>query len=125
MNAKRNLLLVPIALVVLIFALQTARAQANQTSRIRGLIVDANGARITGALITVESTHFRRQLETNEEGKFQVELPADAYHLSVEKAGFKKWVSSFRTQQDSIHNLTVRMKVQAPTMPLKIKETPD
>jgi hypothetical protein len=113
--------------LLLVFALfvfvpQSVPAQSVQTSRILGTVVDANNARIAGALVIVESTHLRRELETNDEGNFLVELPPDNYKISVEKAGFKKFVlSSFQTKKDSQHEVTVRLKVQTPAMLLKIK----
>jgi Ca-activated chloride channel family protein len=121
--SNRNLLIIHVALFALVLFIQpSTNAQRRQRSTIQGNVVDANNARVAGALVTVESTHLRRELETNDEGNFQVELPPDDYTISVEKAGFKKFaLSRFRTERDSQHNLTVRLKVKAPAMLLKIK----
>jgi len=118
----RNPLLSIAVLALLVFVPPVVSAQSSQTGTITGTVVDANNARIVSARITVESTHLRRQVETNDEGNFEVELPPDDYSISVEKAGFKRFVlSSFRTQTAAQHKITVRLKVKVPAMPLKIK----
>ncbi|HKE55984.1 MAG TPA: carboxypeptidase-like regulatory domain-containing protein [Pyrinomonadaceae bacterium] len=119
----RNLLIVWVAVFALpVFISTGAKAQRGQASSIQGTVEDTNNARIVGARVMLESAHLRREVETNDQGNFQVELPPDDYRISVEKAGFKRFVlSSFRTQNASQHNLTIRLKVKDPAMPLKIK----
>ena len=107
--------------ILLVSISQAVSAQGGQTSTITGTVVDPNNGRIVGAQVTVESTHVRREVETNDEGNFVVELPPDDYRISVEKAGFKRFVLlSFRTQKASQHNVTIRLKVKDPVTPLKI-----
>ncbi len=107
---------------LLLFIPLVVRAQSVQTSTITGTVVDKNNARIVEARVILENTHFRREVETNDEGNFQVVLPPDDYSISVEKAGFKRFVlSSFKTQKASQHNLTVRLKVKPPASPIKIE----
>ena len=107
--------------VLLVSISQVVSAQGGQTSTIHGTVVDTNNGRIVGAQVTVEGTHFRREVETNDEGNFVIELPPDDYRISVEKAGFKRLVlSSFRTQKGSQHNVTIRLQVKVPATPLKV-----
>ena len=108
--------------VLLVFIPPVVSAQSGQTSMLTGTVVDPNNARIVGARITVETTQFHRDVETNDEGNFQLELPPGDYHISIEKAGFKRFVlSSFQTQKAAQHNITVRLKVKVPQSPIKIK----
>jgi hypothetical protein len=119
----RNLLLVSATLLaLLVFIPPGVKAQGDQRCSIQGTVVDRNNARVADALVTVESTHLRRDVETNEEGSFQVELPPDDYKISVEKAGFKRFVlSSFRIEKASHHNVTVLLQIKPPAMPVKIQ----
>ena len=74
----------------------TASAQET-TGTITGTVLDANGAAVAGANVTVTDTEKQvvvRTVTTNEEGFYSVpNLPSATYDVGVEMAGFKKSVS--------------------------------
>lgn len=62
------------------------------TGRIKGVVLDANDARVVGASLTIEGSpqaSFKRRLKTGEAGEFELELPAGVYDIAVEAAGFR------------------------------------
>lgn len=127
MKTVRTISIVLLALVptVLIFAGQrraTARAQNSQMSEIVGVVLDANNARITEAIITIENAQFSRVLLSDDEGNFEIKLPAGTYQMTVEKDGFQTFeLSPFRAKAHVRELLNVRMKVKAPESTLKIE----
>lgn len=101
-----------------------AHARNLQTGKIIGLVLDANDARIVGATIRVESARFHRKLRSGDEGDFEVELPAGAYRITVEKDGFQRFeIASFRVNETARELVNVHMEVKPPETPLKIEKT--
>src|SRR5258705_13325303 len=93
------------------------------TSRLVGTVIDKNDARIAGAVIRIENASYRKELQTDDNGVFQLELPAGSYRITVEMSGFKRYViPSFSTDSKISSRITVRMRVRAPQSPLKIKD---
>ena len=98
-----------------------AYALDTQTSKIIGVILDENNARIAGAAIKIESASFNRQLRSSDEGKFEVELPAGEYRITVEQEGFHKFeVSPFRAEAGVCELLNVHMEVKPARGLLKV-----
>jgi hypothetical protein len=92
-------------------------------SSLAGTVIDKNDARIAGAVIRIENASYRKELQTDDSGVFQLKLPAASYRITVEMAGFKRYViPSFRTDSKIGSRITVRMKVRSPQNPLKIKD---
>lgn len=84
------------------------------TGAISGTVQDANGAVIAGATVTISnaSTGFKRALQTNTAGQFNVPvLPPGEYAVRVEQTGF-----SILEQQNLIVNVgstaTLRLELQ-------------
>lgn len=97
-------------------------AGRERQSRIVGVVLDPNGARIASAAVRIENAGARREAYTGEEGSFEVELPAGTYRITVEAEGFRKVeIVSFRARADRRESLEVRMKVKPPESTLKIK----
>jgi hypothetical protein len=121
---------VTVVLVMLIAAFPgTVAAQASSAghdttmSSLVATVIDKNDARIAGAVIGIENARYRKELQTDDRGVFQLELPAGTYRITVEKDGFKRFViPSFRTGSKTSNRITVRMKVRPPQTPLKIKD---
>lgn len=73
-------------------------SQATQTppAKFKGIVVDANIARIPKASVIIESAEKRWELETDEDGKtigeINFELPVGKYRFTVEAPGFKRLV---------------------------------
>jgi hypothetical protein len=92
-------------------------------SSLVGTVVDKNDARIAGAAVRIENASYRKELQTDDSGLFQLELPTGSYRITVEMAGFKRYViPSWRTNSKIGSRITVRMKVAPPQTPLKIKD---
>ncbi len=99
----------------------TSQAQKRRTSSIFGTVVDQNSARVAGARITIQNARFKRVLQSDDAGIFQLDLPPDSYQITVEQAGFEKFViSSFLTRPNTRAAMAVTLKVQPPQMPWKI-----
>lgn len=84
--------------------------------KFRGVVIDVAGAKVGGAAVTVEGGGLRRELRSDEEGEFEVELPAGAYRVTVEKPGYKKHVwEAFRVAAgaETLHEFRVQA-AQAP-----------
>jgi hypothetical protein len=67
------------------------------TTRISGIVTDATGAAVPGAAVNVtnEGTGVAYNAQTGSNGSYTFDLiPAGTYKVTVEKAGFKKMVST-------------------------------
>src|SRR5215470_12910113 len=67
------------------------------TSRVTGTVTDATGAVVSGATVTLtnEATGISFTTQTSSAGAYAFDLiPAGTYKVSVEKQGFKKYVSN-------------------------------
>lgn len=91
-------------------------------SKIRGVVLDANGSRIVGARVQIENARLSRVVQSGEEGTFEVELPAGSYRLTAEMNGFKRFVlSTLRVRAGALRSVDIRMEVEPPRGPLKIE----
>ncbi len=117
-----------VTLLVLAFTLSVPAGRAHspaggeRKSRIVGVVLDPNGARIASATVRIENADAQREAYTSDEGSFEVELPAGTYRITVEAQGFRKVeIVSFRARADRRESLEVRMKVKPPESTLKIR----
>jgi Carboxypeptidase regulatory-like domain len=113
-----------IVIVLFIAACFTSALQASsaQTSRLAGMVVDANGSRIAGATITVERDQFERVVKSDDEGRFEVEVPSGTYQITVEQPGFKKFhLPNFRFAPGACELVNIHMDVSMPRLPRKIR----
>ena len=109
------LALVPALFVLAEQRLASAHAPNLQTGKIIGSVLDANNARIVGATIKVRQQRFKREVRSDEEGEFTVELPAGVYQITVEQPGFRRFeLPSYRVEANVSAVLTVQMKVKEP-----------
>jgi hypothetical protein len=87
------------AFVFLLLGINFALGQGT-TSRITGTVTDSSGAAISGAAVTLtnEATNTSQTTQTSDEGTYAFDLiQAGSYQVAVEKAGFKKFVSTKNT----------------------------
>ncbi|MBA2341274.1 MAG: carboxypeptidase regulatory-like domain-containing protein [Pyrinomonadaceae bacterium] len=56
----------------------------NSKGKIKGLILDANEARVPNARVVLKGKEFTRKVKSNEAGEFEVELPAGVYQISID-----------------------------------------
>lgn len=85
------------ALFVFLFALASAGLSQGTTSRVTGVVTDSAGAPVSGATVTLkrEGTGSTLKTETGDNGVYVFDLiQAGSYEVSVEKSGFKKFVST-------------------------------
>src|SRR5580692_9510158 len=84
-------------LAILSLGTPTVSLAQEATARIIGTVVDAHGAVIPDAAVTITNvaTKVTYPTVTLKDGSFQVfSLPIGTYVVIVEKAGFKKAISS-------------------------------
>lgn len=92
------------------------------TSRLTGTVLDANGAAVAGATVAVtnEGTNTSFTTQTSSTGAYVFDLiPAGTYKVSVEKAGFKKIVSTgnvVQINQPATVNITMQVGDVAATV---------
>ncbi|HEY0048219.1 MAG TPA: carboxypeptidase regulatory-like domain-containing protein [Pyrinomonadaceae bacterium] len=83
-----------------LFVFAGATFAQGTTSRVTGTVTDSSGAAVSGATVTVtnEATGVALTTETSENGTYIFDLiQVGSYTLTVEKAGFKKLVSTKNT----------------------------
>jgi hypothetical protein len=89
--------------------------------KITGIVLDKNEARVAGATIEIENAVLSRVVRANDEGYFEVELPAGMYRMTVEMAGFKRFVLSPLSVKAGAQRLvSIHMEAQPPASTLKI-----
>lgn len=83
--------------VVAVFASAVCALAQNATGTLDGRVVDATGAAVPGARVTIENqaTNVHLTIPTNAEGRFyNAYLLPGTYTVTVEKQGFSKYVQS-------------------------------
>ncbi|HSE25723.1 MAG TPA: carboxypeptidase-like regulatory domain-containing protein [Pyrinomonadaceae bacterium] len=92
------------------------RADAESEAQVKGVIVDWQDARIVNASIRIEAKNFRRDLNSDESGEFNVMLPIGTYRISVSHPVFKTFVIKKLTVSGSgMSGLRVILRVKTPT----------
>lgn len=92
------------------------------TSRVAGTVQDANGAAVSGATVTLtnEGTGISFSTETSDSGTYAFDLvQVGKYSLTIEKPGFKKFVSQGNTlniNQPTTINAKLEIGVVAETV---------
>ena len=79
---KKLLSLLTILVLLPIFAFS---AQAGKTGRLKGRVVDVAEMPIPKVQITIQSPAYSFKLSSNEDGYFEIEVPAGSYQISSEK----------------------------------------
>jgi hypothetical protein len=102
-----------IAVVATLFCIVASGQTA--TGIIQGRVTDATGASVPGAKVTIENqrTGFHQVVSSNSEGSFyQSFLIPGEYRVSVEKAGFQKFVTNdVRVDVEQTVDLVATLKV--------------
>lgn len=108
--------------VIAVGAFGVSSAQdAERMSRVSGLVVDVNGSRVVGATIKIENDQSKRMVKSDDEGKFEVELAAGTYEVTVEMAGFRKfYLPNFRVGVATCELVNIHLDVAPPKLPLKV-----
>jgi hypothetical protein len=105
-----------IASAALLLAALPAFSQGT-TGEILGRVVDASGAPVGGAKVTVRQleTNIRQELTTLDDGQFRaLQLPIGTFEVTVEKEGFAKYVRpSVQLALNQRAELPVKLQVAA------------
>lgn len=84
--------------ILLTFSFIVIASAQETTGTIVGTVLDANGAAVSGASVTVTDAEKKvvvRTLTTNDEGFYTVpNLPSGTYDVAIELAGFKKHLAN-------------------------------
>jgi len=119
-----SITLLTLALTAVVFPSHTrsfAYTQAEEMSNIAGTVLDKNNARIAGATIKIENAQFNRKLHSSDAGKFEIELPAGEYQITVEKEGFHKFeLSPVRANAGVCELVNIHMEAKPPRGLLKV-----
>ena len=92
-----------------------ASALEDRTGTITGVILDVNDARIPDATVIIRNDRISRRMKTQDEGRFEVSLPAGEYQIIVEAPGFSSLsFSPLTVGVDETKRISVRLKVQEP-----------
>lgn len=121
----RTLKYLPLVVILLVWGLQCPPAGSVETTGIiDGTAQDPTGAVVPGATVTLTNmgTGETRTLITDDLGRFTFpNLPVGKYTLTVEAAGFKKYVESGIPLRVTEHlNLTVALEVGAVTAEVEV-----
>ncbi len=103
-----------------------AFAQGGGNVAITGTVSDPSGAVIAGAKVSVtqKNTSAVRIDTTNGNGQFNIpSLPPAVYTVSVEAAGFKRYVQDVVLLADQIRNMDVRLQVGEQTQQVTVQES--
>jgi len=107
--------------VILLGISSLAQTGAPPASRLAGVVMDINDARIVGAAIRIENTQFNRRVKADDEGRFEISVPPGTYEVTVEQPGFRKFqLSRFRVGAETCELVNIHMEVQPPKSPLKV-----
>lgn len=88
---------------------------SQSTGTIIGRVLDCNDARVANATISIHSETIKRRVKSDEEGEFEVSLPAGNYRIMVEANGFRRFVySSVKVRPAAIRLINIHLEVAVP-----------
>lgn len=93
---RKNPVFYGFAIYLFLFGAVSFSLAQGTTSRITGTVTDSSGAAVPGALVTLinEGTNVSLTATTSDKGTYSFDLiPVGTYTVTVEKEGFKKFVS--------------------------------
>ena len=111
----------------ILFAAPFADAQSTG-GRIRGTVIDASGAAIAAAKVTIinEATHASREVETGADGEYIfLEIPVGTYEVNAQSAGFKKYVrKGIVLNLNQVASLDITLQVGAAVETIEVTGAP-
>jgi hypothetical protein len=120
----RRSLLITLAVLVCGFLLSPSATAQTINGSISGVVTDANGAAVAGAMVT--ATHVEtgqsRDATTNEEGLYRISsLGIGSYSVKIEKSGFGSVTES--TMVSSGADTTINFKLSAGALTAQVEVT--
>jgi hypothetical protein len=84
------------------------------TGAVTGTVFDPNGAVVSYTLIRIESSSLSVQIESDEEGRYRIELPVGSYRVTVKfpdiKPSFKYEEEDLQVVAGVIENLDIPLE---------------
>ena len=74
---------------ILMLSVALASASAQDTVNVKGTVFAEIGAVVPGAKILIESETLTRTIQSDDLGRFKIDLPLGEYKLSINLQGFK------------------------------------
>lgn len=88
---------------------------SQSTGTIIGRVLDCYDARVANATISIDSEKTKRRVKSDEEGEFEVSLPAGNYRITVEANGFRRFVYfSVKVKPPAIKVINIHLEVAVP-----------
>ncbi len=106
------------------FLLAAVSSGQTPSGSLRGIVADAQGARIPVAAITVRlnASSFQRTIRADDQGNFRMDdLKPGIYHVSVRAAGFADAVADLAIQVSSVRDIAVTMKPPAVNQTVRVQ----
>ena len=118
----RSSLLVTTISLLFLFSAPTLRGET--IGRLKGAVVDQNGAGIGGALVnaTRVGTNIRSQATTSDEGEFAIELPRGEYVLTISANGFDGSSRTVYLRDDAMRIDAIVLAVQNATASVTVSD---
>ncbi len=112
-----------ILLLQIFFALFIISVSAqNPSGKLKGFVVDWQDARVLGTTITFQNKQFRKTVEVNSDGEYEIELPAGNYVITALKPNFRKYrFKSLKIRADQTRSFNIKLKL-LPTKQVKCPE---
>src|ERR1035437_1969148 len=115
-----------LAVLIVLVCSVCAFAQGGGSVAISGTVTDPTGAVIPGANVTVteKSTSIVHTAVTGASGLFNIpSIRPTTYTVSVEAAGFKKYVQDIVLLADQTRDMNVRLEVGDTTQQITVEES--
>jgi hypothetical protein len=91
---------------------QTGAAIGQGTGKVKGVLLDHTDARIVHATITFENEKLTGKAYPNDEGAFEISLPAGFYQFSVQSRGFKTFkIDSLEINADTNVEIKAHLEI--------------
>ena len=81
-------ILILLTWVVLDAQVVSQQPQSEAMGKLTGLILDRGDARVPKAKIVVERKGFHREMTSEDDGRYEIELPVGSYAITVTRDGF-------------------------------------
>ena len=83
--------------------------------KVVGVILDANDARVPEATVRVKGGGRTREVKCDEQGQFELSLPAGRYQITVEASGFRRFVySSLEVKSNVTEMINIHLEAAVP-----------
>jgi len=103
-----------VAVLLVVGVLGVGASSKSGTGKIKGAVLDIYYSRVVNAIVRVNGGEIRRSLRSNDDGQFEISLPAGEYELTVEANGCRFVYSSLKVQPNEIELINVHLDVAAP-----------